>query len=359
MSSLTTPPAFPSILRDRSAPEAFFLDVHRHFVEAEERAGQESAHYFRAGELVFQLRFAGARMVPFLTPAFEHLRTEPVDDPSLTVCVWDSGSTGVAMPPPPWSREDFIFRGEIRGYNTDRFRTAYQPGLDALSLLDREKNLAVYWVRGNKPEPYREKPLQTILCWWLAGQGGQLLHSAGVGTPEGGILLAGQGGSGKSVTSLACLREGLTFLGDDYVLVRAGPPPLAESLYNSVKINPDQLPKFPEFADAVVNRETMNTEKALIFAHRCAPRRCGSCFPIRALCIPRVTGLPETTFRPAPVERVVTAFCTSTLFALPGAGREVYEQVTRLVRHAPCFFLEVGTVLRGIPAAVLELLSRS
>lgn len=359
MSFLTTPPASPSTIRDRSAPEAFFRDVHGRFVEAEKRSGENREHYFRAGQQVFQLRFAGARMVPFLTAAFEHLRTEPVDAPSLTVCLWDSGSTGVAMGPPPWSREDFVFRGEIRGYNTDRFRTAYQPGLDALSLLDREKNLAVYWVRGNKPEPYREKPLQTILFWWLAGQGGQLLHSAGVGTPEGGILLAGQGGSGKSVTSLACLREGLTFLGDDYVLVRAGPPPLAQSLYNSVKIDADQLPNFPEFADAVVNRETMNTDKALIFAHRCAPRRCGSGFPIRALCIPRVTGLGETTFRPAPADRVVTEFCTSTLFALPGAGRQVYEQVTRLARHTPCFFLDVGTDLHGIPAAVLELLSRS
>jgi hypothetical protein len=224
------------------------------------------------------------------------------------------------MPPPPWSREDFVFRGEIRGYNTARISTAYQAGLDALSLLDLETNLAVYWMRGDAVAPFREKPLQTILYWWLTRQGGQLLHSAGVGTPEGGLLLAGRGGSGKSVTSLACLRAGLTFLGDDYVLVRADPPPFAQSVYNSVKVRPDQLPKFPEFAGAVVNPQTMHADKALIFAHQCAPRCCGSSFPIRAFCIPRVTGLRDTTFQPAPADAIVTAFCTSTLFARPAPG---------------------------------------
>jgi hypothetical protein len=353
-------PTFPSEtspLRERVAPETFFREAHGGFLEAEQRAGEESGHYFRIGPHVLRIRFAGTRMVPFITPALEHLRTAAVHEPSLTVCVWDSDSTGVPMGPPPWSREDFVFRGEIRGFNTDRIRTAYQAGIDALSLLDLEANLAVYWMRGNAPAPYREKPLQTILYWWLARRGGQLLHCAGVGMPEGGLLLAGRGGSGKSVASLACLRAGLTFLGDDYVLVRADPPPFAQSLYNSVKVNADQLPKFPEFSGAVVNPGTMDADKALIFAHRWAPQCCGSGFPIRALCIPRVTGLRDTIFRPAPAEEVVTAFCTSTLFALPGAGREVYQRVTRLVGEAPSFFLDAGTDLEGIPAAVLEFLS--
>lgn len=338
-------------------PEEFFRETHRGFLDAESRAGEESGHYFRVGNHVMRVRFAGPRLVPFITPALEHLRTNAVDAPSLTVCVWDSDSTGVRMPPPPWSREDFVFRGEIRGYNTERIRTAYQAGLDALSVLDLDANLAVYWMRGDAPAPYREKPLQTILYWWLTRQGGQLLHSAGVGTPEGGFLLAGRGGSGKSVTSLACIRAGLAFLGDDYVLLRGESPPVAQSLYNSVKVHADQLPRFPEFTGAVINPRTMHEDKALIFAHRCAPRSCGSEFPIRALCIPRVTGLKDTTLQPAPADAIVTAFCTSTLFALPGAGREVYQRVTRLVRDVPCFFLDAGTDLDRIPEAIRGFLS--
>jgi len=151
----------------------------------------------------------------------------------------------------------------------------------------------------------------------------------------------------------------MIFLGDDYVLLRAGPPFFAESLYNSVKVSADQLSRFREFAGAVVNPETMGTDKALIFAHRCAPQCCGSGFPVRALCIPRVTGRRETTFRPAPAGEMVSALCTSTLFALPGAGREVYQSVTRLVREVPSFFLEAGTDLDGIPASVLEFLARN
>jgi len=125
MTSLLKPPLVPSKIPERAAPEAFFHEAYQAFMEAEKRAGAENEHYFRIGRHVLHLRFAGGRMVPFITPALEHLRTEPVEVPSLTVCVWDNDSTGIRMGPPPWSREDFVFRGEIRGYNTERIRTAY------------------------------------------------------------------------------------------------------------------------------------------------------------------------------------------------------------------------------------------
>ena len=50
-----------------------------------------------------RMRFASAALRRAIGRAFEHLRvTVPSDCPDLTVGVWDSMSSGVPMPPPPW-----------------------------------------------------------------------------------------------------------------------------------------------------------------------------------------------------------------------------------------------------------------
>src|SRR4051794_7273185 len=75
--------------------------------------------------------------------------------------------------------------------------------------------------------------------------GRQLLHAAAVGTEQGGVVITGRGGVGKSTAALLCLEAGLAYLGDDYVVVALEPQPMAYSLYCTAKLDDGQAAHFP------------------------------------------------------------------------------------------------------------------
>lgn len=62
-------------------------------------------------------------------------------------------------------------------------------------------------------------PFRTALEWSAARVGDLLLHGAGVGRKEGGVVLLGHGGAGKSTSAMAAVAAGGLTLGDDYLWV--------------------------------------------------------------------------------------------------------------------------------------------
>jgi hypothetical protein len=355
---------------ERPDPVSFFDTVVERSEHAERAAGGPVDHVVAIDGYIIRLRFAGATLAPALTPALTHLETGP-GKPDLTVRIWDSASTGVAWPPMPWFRapghvdsagrpidNDSTPRGDVRGYCTDRI--AMHVGDKLFSLLDLERNVAVYWCESLDRLPLWERgaPLRSILHWWLRARGLQLVHAGAVGTPAGAALLAGKGGSGKSTTALTSLNDGLLYLSDDYSLVKLDPTPHVYSLYNTAKVRPDNLERVPHLRDAVVNRDALGSEKALFFVQRQFPDRIVPRLPIRAIMLPRVTGLPDTTIEPASKRESLAALSLSTLHQLAGSGRELLQTIARLVDAVPSHHLNLGTDLTQIPKALASMLDR-
>ena len=220
-------------------PLAFFEVVHKKFEEAERSAGSPVDVFCEMAGYKVRLRFAGPALVPFIVPALEHLVTEPCPTPALTICLWDSVSTRTKMPPPPWSQSDYTPRCGIDRYTDERIYTAFSLVTDVLSLLDTQRNLAMYWIRDARQVPYFESgtPLLTILHWWMGDHRRQLIHAGAVGNADGGVLLVGKGGSGKSSTCLLCLDSPLLYAGDDYCLITTKPAPHVHSIYSSGKVD--------------------------------------------------------------------------------------------------------------------------
>lgn len=344
-----------AVQADRAAD--YFETAHQAFLRAASAAGGFVDHHFRLVGHRLCLRFAGRALVPYLTPALAHLGCEPNSAPELTACLWDSVSTGTTMPPPAWQPADHGPRGEIRGFNDARIQTAFQHGPNSLSMLDHDQGRALYWVRDSSQLPYYESgaPLRNILHWWLNRLGCQLFHGAAVGKPAGGVLLGGKGGSGKSTTALACLNSELSYAGDDYVVVDDQPKPFVWSLYNSAKLNADHVHRLPFLVPRIHNRDSLASEKALLFLQRWFPEKLIPGFPIRALLLPRVTGLVETALRPLSPTACLAALAPSTIFQLPGAGHGAFQTVARLVQRVPSYVLELGTDLARIPGVISEL----
>jgi len=351
-------PAGPQGVMGAITPQEFFPAVSARFDAAIQQTGVIEKR-FRIGDQVAVFRFAGRALEELLTPALAHLEVPPGAQPQLEIRFFDTYSTGVAPPPPPWGADSYGIRGEIDGFNDARFRTVYQPGSDILLMLDRRRSEALYWISDHRKLPYWERsfPGRTIFHWWLEELPLQPVHAAAVGLPEGGVLITGASGSGKSTSALACLDSDLLYAGDDYVLVRHSPSPHVYSLYGTAKVEVQNLVRFPRMRDAVSNASRLESEKALVFLREFSPQKLITGFPLRAILVSRVTGRRDTELRRSTSAEGFRALAPTTLSHLPGAERQAFAKISALARSVPIYTLEAGTDLAQIPRIILDLLA--
>jgi hypothetical protein len=363
--------------RDRAAarcsPEesdriSFFEAVHEGFRRAEINAGGYLEKSYRVGGQTVLLRFAGPGLIPHLTPAIAHLLADSTGSSALTVNLWDNVSSGATLPflvakfvqllrTRWWEMLDL--RREIKFLHGDPIRTTFHLGPDILSLFDTRRNLALYWVEDASQIPYYERgyPMTSILSWGIEGNGLHFVHAAAVGTPEGGALLAGKGGVGKSTTSLACIDSPLQLLSDDYCLISTHTSPRAYSIYNTIKLKGDEdVERFPHLKGMISNPDRAGEEKAMIFLHQHFPEKLLHSFPIKAVLLPQITGQRDTRVREARAGESLRLLAPSTVFQVSGAGEAAFRSMVRLVKQVPSYTLELGTDIARIPRVIADLL---
>jgi hypothetical protein len=343
------------------AATVFFERVKEAFQAAEKSAGGAVNRDYAIGGYAIRIKFAGDALAHLLTPALEHLAVSGDHDRAdLTICAWDSESTNIAMPRRPWGSEDCIARGDIRGFKNERIDLALSADVGAVSLLDAQENLGVFWIRSAASVPTYERgaPFRSILHWWMRRHGRLLIHAGAVGSRDKGVLLVGKAGSGKSTSALVSMLKGWSYLSDDYCLLATEGTPRVYSLYNSAKLTAAHLENFPALQSAVSNPAELAGEKALLFIQNHMPDRMISDFPVNMILLPRVSGLPETRLLPASPTVALRALAPSSLFQLPGTGRSEFLALADLVKRVPSFHLELGTNLDKIPDAIWEAFTR-
>ena len=344
----------------RPDPGAWLAEVRHSFDSAAQVSGNLQERTIAIGPHVIRLRFAGPAMIgPFL-PAVEHLVIASARVPNLTVLIWDSASTQTPLPPFPWSARDYGARGQIGGYNDGRYFTNYDVEWGLLSMLDCRQALALVWMQDARKTPryVSGAPLRTVLGWWMESCGSFIVHAAAIGTEQGGALLIGRSGSGKSTTALTALDSDLCFAGDDCCSVSLQSGPLVHSLYNSAKVDPEDLHRTPSLARAVATSiGELDKKKSVFFLCRYFPERIARGFPLQVLLLPRLTNGPETTTAPARAASAFTALAPSTMLLRPGPGPETFRVMCELVSTLPAYHLELGTDMARIPAVIAGLLA--
>jgi hypothetical protein len=312
---------------------------------------------FRIGGHQLMLRFAGQGVIPSIVPAFAHLEAAPFQEPELIVDIGDGSSTGAAPPVPPDVDPESPV-GALYFFEDPPVRGVFRPGIQALSVVDLRADHAWCWVADPDALPYWERaaPIRQILHWWMATRGHQQVHGGAIGTPDGGVLLAGKGGSGKSTCSLVSLMSELRYAGDDYTMVSLEPHPLVHSLFCSGKVHPENLWRVPHLAAAVSNAQYLAVEKAVVFVDQQFPDRLIDSFPLRAIVLPTITGSPCTRAVPTSRAAALAALAPSTVFQLHTAGSEALRYMARLVREVPAFVLELGHDVSEVPNVILALL---
>lgn len=303
------------------------------------------------------IRFAGPALAAPLTRALGHL-DDNGPDPTLTIDVWDSETTGVAMPPPPWSHEDHLEHGRIRGFFGDDLYTVYVPRGRTLSVTDLRRRHGWHWMPSPATMPFvaTANPFHAILHVWAADRGVQYVHAGAVGDEDGCVVIVGPAGRGKSSTALACLDSGIGYLGDDYCLITLDPEPTAWSLFSSAKLTSVGLARMPSFAPLVANADREPRDKAIVFVNEHWPERIVRRAPIRAIVVPRLHGGKHSSLRPATAADAFGAVAPSTVLQLPVADATTLRGLRRLAGSVPVWHLDLAEDPADVAATVRSLL---
>ena len=322
-----------------------------------------------AGDPQRSLRIAGLRVrLRFATPALatatmralaHHAESGVADgSPDLTVFVLDRDSPGNPLRE---SSAEATSEAAEHGdrverwiYDGDEGRGLRQEGFRALYLWHRALGRAAVCFDDARDLPYYQLalPLLPVLAWWLSERGLAIVHAAAVETGAGVVLIGGRSGAGKSTAALACLNDGMGYLGDDLCVVETGTPPVVHSLYCSAKLDPGDTARFPALAPALVPaaRSGARESKAVYLFDRSFADRVVRAAPLLGVVIPD-RGEPVAA-TPIAASRAFLAIAPNTVFLLPGMARAAAAGVKAVVTRVPVHALAVGTTIGEIPGRV-------
>jgi hypothetical protein len=340
--------------------------VARNLARFEEAAqGRERSFDFEVLGRVARLRLAGEALEGVLIDALRHrqLPDQPAE-PELEICAWERRSTGT----------DADLRGiPVLGENlqggelVNDPRTLVHGSTGFLAIqgevpwaaqgFDAAGHTAFLWARdptvlsvwGEQTKPFLE-----IFHAWLIDSPWQPIHGGAVGGVEGGVLLAGGSGVGKSTTVLSCVRAGWLYAGDDYLAIRTDRgEAYVENLYGSARLCVDMADRFAEFRSAEIGAVSMNgIEKRDLILAEVLPRSRFGGFPVRAILLPRISGGPRSSLRPASPGQATVAIGAMTMHLLRAGAQEAFEKIAGIAAATPAYWLDLGDDIDDLPELI-------
>lgn len=319
-----------------------------------------SRHYYRISNHTICLVFANDAYIPMLTRAFTHLATPTDQNAEFTIYIADHISVGTPLSLLSGYESSLQSRGEILALTHDEIMTHYNHHDGALNLIHLKDGVAFYWIRSLQHLPWwvAGSPLQRIIgCLMRERHAIELTHAAAIGYPEGGILLAGKSGSGKSTTTLSCLEAGFYYVSEDYCLIEGTTQPIAHSLYNSSKLEPQTLQRFPHLAPYAINTQRKPHEKALMFQSDIAPHRILKTMPLKAVIVLQVS--QETKMSRCPPREAALALSASTICQLAASYRPTLTFYASLLKTIPSYKLTLGPTTKPIIESIQQVLKET
>jgi hypothetical protein len=314
---------------------------------------------------VVRVRLAGDALEGVLLDALRHHEPAAASaPPELEICAWDRQSTG---------READLSGIPVRGEP----RQGGDPANDPRTIVHGESGFLA--IQGKLPwaaqgydastraaflwasEPAvldawgeHTKPFLEILHAWLLDSPWQPVHGGAVGAADGGVLLAGAGGVGKSTTVLTCVRAGWLYAGDDYLAIRTNDGQAhVGNLYGSARLCLDTADRFAEFRSAKAAAISVNgVEKWDMILSGTLPRSRFGGFPIRAILLPRITGGSRSSIRPASPGEATVAIAAVTMHLLRSGGREAFEKIGAIAAVTPAYRLDLADDIDELPALI-------
>jgi len=318
-----------------------------------ETQNEQSVNYEIAG-LPVRFRYLDPRIKEQVSPAFQHLCTAMNIQPELTVLL-DGASSPLASLP-QWFDWDGWGERDIWVVKVAEMMLIIQKNIQAIVALDY-LSMTGYWCELHPigmTYLARAAPLRRLLAHWFGSRGRYLFHGAAVGESEGGVLILGAGGSGKSTTALACLEDGMSYAGDDRCLLSMHGSPHVYSLYGTAKLM--DISQFPSFASVVDMDGKTCDEKAMFYLHQLSDNTLHCGFPLRAILLAHIEDIQETEISPASHARGFLALAASGALHLPETRKQALLCFNSVARQLHVYDLKLGANIRSTPGAIRKLL---
>jgi hypothetical protein len=347
---MATPDPTDQILASDDVP---FADLSRHFDQALGAGGGHTFDLRIAGRRL-RIRVVGDAWAQIVSRAMGHLQTRNDQGipPDITIDALDiraSGLPGVSRPAFAPSAPPILMKTSADG------RYIGEERHHGATWLSRSESRIVGFTecasRLNLDE--RARPFHKMLSAWLEDHGVQFIHSGLIREREKGILFVGNGGAGKSTSSISCLRAGMKYLGDDFIGLGVDEGRfVGYGLYASCLLNEHHLQRFPDLAALGLRPNHAHEHKCVLYlADAFADRICERS-EIDAIALPRVVDSESTTFRRASPADTLKAIAPTSVMYLTRPTRAAFERLVDLVQRTPGYWLELGRRVDLIPDAV-------
>ena len=351
--TLTIAPDLEQVLSPMRVPFDRMLSA---FERAEHLAGGAHVFRFKVARMPVVVRVVGDAWAELVGQALGHLPAADESREALEICVWDVAETGVTPtgPHPDLDAPPIVLKTSADG----RYVGEDRP--HASMWQDRETQRIVGFSAGvdTLTLDERARPFHKMLCAWMIERGVQFVHAGLVAVDDTAVMLVGNGGAGKSTSSIASLLGGLEYLGDDFVGISStGRNFVGHGFYASCLLDSGHLRRFPALRSMARPPNHEYEHKHVMYLRQAFSERLVEERPLRALLLPRVVDAVDTTFEKASPLEALRAMAPTSVMYLPRPSRAAFERLTDLVEAVPAYWLNLGRDVGQIPGAVRALIA--
>ncbi len=309
---------------------------------------EEVIRYYTFGTSVFRVQYATEGLASYFHRAIAHLETS-AQDPDLSIKVTE----GKTLSRPFWNWDSLDSKGNIP--HDSHYVLNFQHWHGLFQIFDPETQKAFIHIDSLEelPQWYRSFSFRSVVDWYFQYTDFQPVHSACVSRENRGVLIVGQGGSGKSTTALACLQANFDYLGDDFILADSASA-TAFSLYNVAKIDENSQHFFQGFGD--YRNLPGDDEKVQLYLTEQLPEQMAKQTSIKAILVPKVVNSASTEFHALSHQDVLQALAPSTLELLNSNGSRAFQKMARMCRNIPGYAMHLSRDMAEIPNSIAQLL---
>jgi hypothetical protein len=148
----------------------------------------------------------------------------------------------------------------------------------------------------------------------------------------------------------------MAFAGDDQCLLSVDEAPYAHSLYGVGKLTVTDMRRFVALTPASDLENRSPADKVVYFLNHLHETMVCSGFPLRAILLARITGLPETRISRTNSAQGFLALAPSGALHFPATRSGALRCFNSAVRTLPVYNLELGSNVLEIPSKIRALL---
>lgn len=223
----------------------------------------------------------------------------------------------------------------------DSLRALCRPGRGRARLAFRGGDGEDLWFLSH---PLFNLPLMES----LKRRGLYSLHAAGLCRNGRALVLPGTSGSGKSTLTIALVRAGFGFLGDDTLFLARRPEgPRILAFPDEVDLTDQTAGFFPELAPLLATPQRHGWRKRQIRAERFyGAEVVWGCEP-GLLVFPRIAGRTESRLVPLGTDEALFELAPNVLLTEPVSSQTHLDALAELAAASACYRLETGSDLDG------------